>query len=64
LEKIYLRDCNPINFNLTANVKTLHLINVVGPARKYIIKNDSLANDSLLEIELELIQNGGAREEE
>ena len=41
-----------------------HLINVVGPARKYIIKNDSLANDSLLEIELELIQNGGAREEE
>ena len=41
-----------------------HLINVVGPARKYIIKNDSLANDSLLERELELIQNGGAREEE
>jgi len=41
-----------------------HLINIVGPARKFIIKNDSLANDSLLERELELIQNGGAREEE
>ncbi|MDP3928735.1 MAG: biosynthetic peptidoglycan transglycosylase [Bacteroidota bacterium] len=41
-----------------------HLINIVGPARKFIIKNDSLANDSLLERELELIQNGGAREED
>ncbi|MCG9881549.1 MAG: transglycosylase domain-containing protein [Bacteroidia bacterium] len=41
-----------------------HQIKITGPARMYIVKNDSLANDSLLEKELELIRNGGAREEE
>lgn len=41
-----------------------HQIKITGPARMFIMKNDSLANDSLLENELELIRNGGAREEE
>ena len=41
-----------------------HQINVTGPARKYIIKSDSLVNDSLLESELEFIKIGAARDEE
>ena len=41
-----------------------HQINVTGPARKYIIKSDTLVNDSLLESELEFIKIGAARDEE
>ena len=41
-----------------------HQISIVGPARKFIVKSDSLVNDSLLERELELIKIGEARDEE
>jgi hypothetical protein len=30
-----------------------HLVNITGAARKFIVKNDSLLNDSLLQLQLE-----------
>jgi len=41
-----------------------HLINITGTARKFIIKSDSLANDTLLERELKLIENHEAVDED
>lgn len=41
-----------------------HLINLSGPARKLIIKSDTLVNDTLVERELELIQNPEEGDEE
>lgn len=41
-----------------------HQVMINGPARKYIIKNDSLVNDTLIEKELELIQHPEGREED
>ena len=41
-----------------------HKVVITGPARKYIIKNDSLVNDTLIEQELELLHNPGEREED
>jgi hypothetical protein len=41
-----------------------HLINITGPARKYIIKSDSLVNDTIVERELQLIENHEAVDED
>ena len=41
-----------------------HHVLITGPAIKYIIKNDSLVNDTLLEQELDKIQNPDAVEED
>jgi membrane carboxypeptidase/penicillin-binding protein PbpC len=41
-----------------------HLINITGPARKYIIKSDTLVNDTIVERELQLIENHEAVDED